>query len=72
MANWLSTLDDEEIKLFDKMVSDSKNYSVVDIINKFEITDNKIKELIFNYYTNGITSIQERLQNSLAKVLKKT
>ena len=71
MANWLSTLDDEEIKLFDKMVSDSKNYSVADIINKFKIDDNKIKELIFNYYTNGITSIQERLQNSLAKALKK-
>lgn len=67
---WLH-LSDTQQKLFDKMFSDTQNYTAEDfeeVFGKIPGFD-KIMPMINNYYNDGITSISTRLNAELAKVL---
>ena len=70
MANWLSTLNEDDLTEFNRMVEDTSSYSASDIIEHFNIQDEIIQSYIIDHYSNGLESIQNRLRNSLAKATK--
>ena len=70
--DFISHLSSEQKKIFDKMASDTANYSYedFDIFNEEQGFNEFYEKILKPYYTNGINSIQTRIEENLKAAQK--
>ena len=73
MASFIEGLSPDNLELFNRMTMDTVSFSAKDIIDTFNIKENNpVYQYVIDYYSDGVKSIQTRLNASLAKSLGKT